>query len=387
MNQIILLIFLFTYSVCVFGQAPKVTKYFDWFKEKYTINNPEFAHSDSEILIVLQFNIPDGHVSPLHEKYIDSLLEKVEKEKRFADPVVTILNLETKEQTKIDYGWTPGFSFDDKKIIYSYQNVPISGKRVLAQTLEGNRIKLYDRLSKKFEIIAVPEEGFYFDPFFLDNSNVVYTVCDATNGSYGGGVAFNRFNLLNQKTETLYAKQKSHGLYNIVGDIYPINNQIYFTLYIPQDSSAYRINDDYSHLLMNTDGIAHDFGIGTFRSVEGKLGINKDGALIYLDDDHELLADKNILVKYSGGKIIEQKELTFDYNDVSMSPDGKYLLFYNYEDGIYLIDTDTFSKTILELPDTRVFSVKWSINSDKFAIVQEHDMLEDTDLISLFKVK
>ena len=96
---------------------------------------------------------------------------------------------------------------------------------------------------------------------------------------------------------------------------------------------------------------------------------------------------KNILIKYKDNQIVYKKELTFKYNKASMSPNGKYLLFYNNDNSIFIMDTDTFTKTKLALPETTVYSVVWSDNSTKLAVVQGHEKLQDTDLISLFVLK
>jgi len=386
MKILLQIVILLTFTVCTFGQSPKVTMYFNWYKKNYIIQNPSFAHSDTEILFVRQFYIPDGHEAEGREQYVESLLSKADKEKRFADPVVSILNLKTKRLTQVDYGWTPTFSSDDKKIIYSYQAVPISGKRVLAETLNGNKIKMYNRHSKIYEIVAAPEQTFLLDPIFLDSTTIVYKIGDAVNGAYGGGVAFNQINLLTNKNKPLYTAQKNYGLFNLVGDIYRTNNEIYYTVYIPQDSASWMANK-YSHLLLNSNGVVHDFGKGSFKSIEGKFGIDEEGGFIYLDDDHNLRTDKNILLKYKDNKILYKNELPFEYNKASMSPNGKYLLFYNNDNGIFLMDINTFTKTKITLPETEVYSVVWSDNSTKLAIVQGHEKLQDTDLISLFDVK
>lgn len=377
---------LLTWTMGIFGQQPKVTKYFDWYTKNYTIQNPGFAHSDTEMLFVQQFYIPDGHDAAGREPYVESLLATADKEKRFADPIVCILNLKTKGLVQVDYGWSPAFSPDDKKIVYSYQTVPISGKRVLAETLNGNNIKIYNRSSKQYEIIASADPTFLLDPLFVDSLHIIYKVGDAVNGAYGGGVAFKKINLVTKKEESLYPVQKDHGLFHLAGDIYPRGHDTYYTVYIPQDSSSWMANH-YSHLLLHAGGTVHDFGKGSFKSLEGKLGIDKEGNLIHLDDDHALRADKNLLVKYTGNKIVYKKELTFEYNKASLSPNGKYLLFYNYDNDIFIMDTDTFAKTKLALPKTEVYSITWSGNSNKLAIVQGHEKLQDTDLISLFNVR
>ena len=369
-----------------FGQTPKVTKYFEWYKKNYIIQNPSFAHSDTEILFVRQFYIPDGHDAEAREQYVESLLSKADKEKRFADPVVCILGLKAKKLTEVDYGWTPSFSADDKRIVYSYQFVPISGKRVLAETLTGNTIKIYNRLAKRYETIATSEKTFLLDPIFFDSSTVIYKTGDAVNGAYGGGIALNKINLATNRMEIIYPAKKDHGLFNLVGDIYQSDNDAYFTVYIPQDSASWMANN-YSHLLSSSSGVVHDFGKASFKNLEGKYAIDKDGILLFLDDDHEMRADKNVLIKYKSNKVLSKKELAFEYRKASLSPNGKFLLYFDFDNHIFLIDTETFKKIKLALPETEVYSIVWSGKSDRLAIIQGHGKLQDTDLITLFDVK
>jgi WD40 repeat protein len=375
-----------TWVAFAFGQAPKATKYFEWYRRNYIIQNPGFGHSDTEIIFVRQFYIPDGHDAQGREQYIENLLSKSDKEKRFADPVICILNLKTKKLTQVDYGWTPQFSADDKQIVYSYQMVPISGKRVLAETLNGNTIKIYNRLTKQYETIAIPEKTFLLDPIFFDSSTVVYKIGDAVNGAYGGGVAFNKINLATKKIETIYPVKKNHGLFNLVGDVYQNTNSNYYTVYIPQDSASWMANN-YSHLLFSSSGVVHDFGKTSFKNLEGKYAIDKEGNLLFLDDAHELRADKNLLIKYKGNKVVSKKELTFEYNKALLSPNGKFLLYYDYDNHVFLMDPESFKKVKLPLPETEVYSIAWSDKSDKLAIVQGHGKIQGTDLITLFELR
>jgi hypothetical protein len=384
MKSTLPIIILLSFGLFASGQSPEATKYFEWFKKNYIIQNPLFAHSDSEILFVRQFNIPDGHDAEGREQYVQSLLSKADKEKRFADPVVSILNVKTKKLIEVDYGWTPSFSADDKRLVYSYQTIPISGKRVLAETLNGNKIKIYNRLTKQYETIASPDKTFLFDPIFLDSSNVVYKIGEAVNGAYGGGIAFNKINLATRKIEHLYPIRKNHGHFNLVGDIYRNDNDIYYAIYIPQDSATWMANK-YSHLLLSASGIVHDFGKGAFRNLEGKLSVDKEGDLIFLDDDHELIADKNLLIKYKDNKIVYKKELKFHYSKAWLSPHGKYLLYHDND--IFLMNIASFKKVKLKLPQTEVYSIAWSEDEGRLAIVQGHQTLEDTDLISLFDLQ
>jgi WD40 repeat protein len=107
--------------------------------------------------------------------------------------------------------------------------------------------------------------------------------------------------------------------------------------------------------------------------------------LIFLDDDHELIADKNLLIKYKDNKIVYKKELKFKYSKAWLSPHGKYLLYYDND--IFLMNIDSFKKVKLKLPQTEVYSIAWSEDEGRLAIVQGHQTLEDTDLISFFNLQ
>ena len=45
-----------------------MTKYFEWFEKNYSILNPVFSHSDSEIAFSKQFQYPEGPSAPEHSQ-------------------------------------------------------------------------------------------------------------------------------------------------------------------------------------------------------------------------------------------------------------------------------------------------------------------------------
>jgi hypothetical protein len=114
------------------------------------------------------------------------------------------LNLKTKKITTIDYGWTPSFSENDSLILYTFQKKSLFKKRVLAQTMDGNNIKLYNRNSKKSEILVNPKNNFLLNPEFLDSIIVIYNLGAAVNGACEGSVGLNTINIKTKKTEAIY---------------------------------------------------------------------------------------------------------------------------------------------------------------------------------------
>ena len=366
------------------SQPLKVKKYFEWFEKNYSILSPTFSHSDTEIVFTKQFQSPEGPSAP--EGYFDSISLIIDKNPRFADPVICLLNIPTKAVTKIDYGWTADFSPDDNLIVYDFQTFPISGKRALATPLKGNEIKVYDKRTKQTEVIAYPDTTFLLNPVFLDGDNILYQIGNAVNGAYGGGVALCQSDLKSKICKTVYSIKKSFGNFHLIGDIHRGNQKIYFTVYIPLDGDEFMANN-YSHLLLSLDGkTVQNFGKRDFNSLEGKLGIDTTGAFIYVDDNHEMISQKDNVIKYRNKKVIYKKSLSAAYMRGFLSPTGKFLFYTDDKEQCFLMETDNFEKTKLPLSSNLIQDVIWSENSNKFGVVQVHENLSQTDLLTLFEV-
>ena len=381
MNILSKLLILLTVAVQSHGQTMKVEKYFEWYSKNYIINNPSFAHSDAEVVFSKQFNIPDGGSAIGREKYVESLLLRAKKEKRFADPVVSIINLKTKKLTTIDYGWTPSFSKDDNLILYASQTKPITGFRVLEETTKGNKIKIYNRKKKLYEVLATPNKTFLLEPEFFDSSRVSYKVGAAVNGSYGAGSGLNIIDLSTKRTDTILRPNQKFGNFPLVGAIRKYNNDICFTLCNPKDSFTYR------HLLLNPKGVLIDFNEGYLKDLDSKVVVDDEDHILYLDDDHDYVTDTNFLIKYNQNIQVSKKPLLFEYHNAYLSPNGHYMFYDDYESNSYLINLETFEKVKIVLPDREIHSVTWSEDCKKFAIVQDHETISDTDKIRLFKIR
>jgi WD40 repeat protein len=381
MNTLLKILILLTLTAQSHGQTMKVEKYFEWYSKNYIINNPSFAHSDTEFVFSKQFNIPDGGNAIGRDKYLQDLLIKAKKDKRFADPIVSIINLKTKKLTAIDYGWTPSFSNDDNLILYAFQTEPITGYRVLAQTTKGNKIKIYNRTKKLYEVVATPNKTFLLDPEFFDPSSISYKLGAAVNGSYSAGIGLNIINLLTKKTDTILRPNQKFGNFPLVGAIQKYNNDICFTLCEPQDSFTYR------HLLLRPKGVIIDFGEGYLKNLDLKVAISKQNNILYLDDDHDHISDTNFLIKYNQNIQVSKKPLLFEYHNAYLSPNGQYMFYDDYKSNFYLINLETFEKVKIVLPDSEIHSVTWSPDYKKFAVVQDHETISDTDKIRMFKIR
>jgi len=369
----------------LFSQNIILEKYFQWYEKEHIINDMDFDVKGENIAIVKEFEIPDGGDAFGREKYIESIYKKIEENERFADPIVCIINLITKEMKEIDYGNEIRFSLDDNKIVYTHQVKPSSGLRKLAETLKGNTINIYDKESSLIETLAIPENNFLMNPQFIDIQNVIYQIGDAVNGAFGGGVGINKINVENKEVEIICPVEKNHQLFNIIGDVTLKNEKIFYILNIPQDDGTYMASE-YRQLLKKDDKIFHDFGVSDFKNRGNKYAITDDNKLVVVDEDFETGAVDIVIIE--DGEEIKRNEVDIEYVLFSaLSPNGKYYICQDYSMSISLIDIETMEIIEIDVPKMKTHYIRWSKNCDRLAIVQEHERFSSTDLITLFQMK
>jgi hypothetical protein len=152
---------------------------------------------------------PDGHEAEgLPDSFFAKLGERKQKDPRFADPVIRLIDLHGNQVCEVRYGSHPNISPDHRSIVFSHQKKPISGLRSLAETLAGNDIRVFDCEKKVVTTLAEPDTGYLDDPMFLpDGKSIAFTMNEAVNGSYGGPVGIGRVDLAGAKKEILVAKE------------------------------------------------------------------------------------------------------------------------------------------------------------------------------------
>lgn len=365
--------------------GPVLVKDLSWSNPKHSIFNPTFSHSGRELAFVQQLHIPDGHEAEERESVAQSRLAKIATNKRLADPIVSLLTLGSERVLQIDYGWNPAFSPNDRLLAYAFQQVPISGKRVLAQTLAGNPLRLYNRDTKKQKTIAVPTTGFLLEPAFANSSTLYYKMGAATNGAFGGAVGLRQYDLLSKRDSMLYAPRKNFGDSHLIGEVYPTPQGAGFLVWLPQDRGYY-MADEYAATLYTSRTLLHSFGKIKFKNLEGRITVTAGGDVVYLDDQHELRSQKNYFVRYHRGGILYKKPFAVEYQSAYLSPDGTKALICPYDSKPFLLEIATFKRTMLALPATDVYSAAWSVTSKKLAVIQD-DGTQDTDVISVFTVR
>ncbi|MDO7846775.1 hypothetical protein Q5H92_10435 [Hymenobacter sp. M29] len=367
-----------------------LTKDFSWQQPNRSILQPAFSHSGRELAFVQQFHIPDGDESEQREGVAESRLAKVASNQRLADPVVSILHIATQRIDSVDYGWDPSFSPGDSLLAYAYQHTPISGKRVLAETLKGNSIRVYERRARKRVTIALPKQGYLLQPAFANPNTLWYQQGNAINGSYGGGTGISQYNLRSKRDSVVEAPQKHYGYFNIIGSFHPVPRGLAYVVWQAADKGfeSNWMANEYDASLKSRSGLLHQFKKMPFKNVDSRVAITSTGDVVYLDDQHSLRKEKNYFYQYHGAVIVSRKLFPEEYHEAYLSPNGRYALVCTYENTAYLLDIATLKKTPMELPvDTEVFNAVWSDTSERLVVVQSTSgASQDTDVLSVFTI-
>lgn len=93
---------------------------------------------------------------------------------RREDPNVFVLSLGSLDCQFLGFGWDPSFSPDSKKVAFAAQIKPLLGYRLLAATMAGNEIKVFDRVSGGLQTIAKPEGGHFSKPWYSSPGDTLY---------------------------------------------------------------------------------------------------------------------------------------------------------------------------------------------------------------------
>ncbi|MGF6906156.1 hypothetical protein [Fusobacterium sp. PH5-44] len=383
MKLSIYMISILMFGQIIFGQSIKLEKYYEWYEKGYIIKDMSFDNEGKDIAIAKEFKIPSGGDAIDREDEIEKIHEKIKENPRYADPIIYIMNLESKEMTEVDYGSEVEFSHDGKKIVYIHQLKPLSGFRELAETLKGNTLNLYDIKNKTKEVLATPQDNFLMNPQFIDDNNIVYQIGDAINGVYGGGVGLNKINIENKKIEIIAEVRKDHNMFNIISKVAVRENDIYYLQYIPQDEDTHMASE-YTLHLKKGDEIFHDFGTNDFINLSGNYAVDDEKNLVLLNS--EMDAESVTVSIYKDAKEISNKEVMIEYfTNGILSPNGKYIICQDYSMSISLINIETMEIIVLNLPKTTLYQVKWSNNCDRVGIIQEHEQVAFTDIMTLFR--
>jgi hypothetical protein len=180
-----------------------------WSLPDNEIASPQFSPDGSLIVLVTRVHWPDGdEAEALPESVFEKLEQRKQREPRFADPIVRVVDLKGNQVCESRYGTNPSMAADDKTIVFARQLKPLTGMRTLAETQAGNDIQLFDCGKKQARTIAKPPIGYFDSPIFLsDRHSIAYTVNEAVNGAMGGSVGIERVELNGGQPDSLLTRE------------------------------------------------------------------------------------------------------------------------------------------------------------------------------------
>ncbi|MBO9617730.1 MAG: hypothetical protein J7539_01735 [Niabella sp.] len=383
-------IFFMICSLFANAQAPRLQQQFSWSQNNRIIQTVAISAKGDKLVFVKRVN-PNDSIALKNrldeDRTTENLLPGKNDSLHSGDPVVSLVNTANKHLTLIDYGWSPHFSPEGGRVVYAHQSLPVAGKKITAAALKGNDIKIFSIKEGKAQTVAAPQaRGFLLDPVFTDSSTLFYKTGDAVNGPYAGAIALNRLNLLTKKTELLRSAKIRHRLYDLVGNIYGTGNNYSYIVYSPQDSTS-GLASEYEHLLLHDKDTVQDFGIRRFTNLEFKFALLPKKTLVYLDDNHLMTDDTSYIVYFEKGKTVSKKPINFEFSKAWLSPDGTYMAYLDSSAACYVLRLSDFSRTPVPLPKKEIYSLTWSDNGQRLAIVQEHPKIPKTDMLYLFTVE
>ena len=187
------------------AQTLSVKRDLVWSQPESEVHSPQFSPDGNFIVLETRVHWPDGdEAEGLSEAFFKQLEARQVKDPRFADPVVRLVDLSGRTVCEAHYGTHPTVSPDNHKVAFSRQQKPITGRRALAETMDGNDIQIFDCETKQGRTLAQPKGGFLDGPIFTsDGRAVIYTANEATNGAMSGAVAVERIPLDGGQTESL----------------------------------------------------------------------------------------------------------------------------------------------------------------------------------------
>ncbi|MFT4094288.1 MAG: hypothetical protein QM640_11680 [Niabella sp.] len=359
---------------------------FQWFQKGFYILNPSIANAQNEIAFVCHFSGRDSAARPddLLKTAAGNLLSNFQS--RQYDPIVCLYKANNKALTLLDYGWSPTFSPNDARIAYAYQLKPMQAQdKMYASSFSGNSIRVFSTITGKSDEVAKPMGDYLLDPFFIDSLNLLYKTGSEINGLFGGGISFSEVNLKTKKINTVRQAAIKYRLFELMGEPYLLNRQLAYTVYSPSDSGT-GMADEYLHLLLRGKDTLQNFGTRRFSNLNAKFAFNDKNELLFLDDGHFLAEDTNYLNTYINNKLVQKRPLNFNYTRGYLSPDGKYIFYITQNLEGFLVNTKNFGQTKLPLPAREFHAVVWSADGRRLALVQDHEALAGTDMLSCFTI-
>jgi hypothetical protein len=241
---------------------------------------------------------------------------------------------------------------------------PISRLRVLAETLKGNEIRVFDREQKTITTLVKPVSGHLSDPIFApDGKFVVYSMGDAINGAFGGNVGIGRVSVESKANEILYPRTKNYGLFHLLSQKLFVSGTLFAIRSKPTGPGFYLARSYVSELVKVGPPASVVYSWGE-REIDEQtpiaFGAAADGGLLVYDSGWRKPGDRLVPRKGPPPKAKEDPGVP--------SPDGR-LLVQSSESIVVLRNLST-GKTLRSF-DLKgdIQTLTWSPDSRRFASI------------------
>jgi WD40 repeat protein len=351
-----------------------------WDEPGTELYHPTFSPDGQEITLVRKKHIPDfAEAESLSAEERKKRWAPVDKDERYADPEVIVLKVGGKDPERVDWGWAPAFSPDGKQIAYAFQKKPISRRRVLAESLAGNDIRLHTRADRSIRVLAEPSSGYLGNPVFSpDGKRIVYAFEDAINGAYGGVVGVGEVSLDGKIGEPLYAAAKDFEFFHLVSPPQFAGGRILVTRSKPTSGGVHLANSYVTELLDLGPPLKPLYtwsGTVPFESVQD-FAVTPEGEILVYDQGWRPVTEKSAEPPQDAGK-----------PSGSFSPDTRLMAVLT-DSGVDIVERAT-DKTVkqLELIGS-IAGASWSPDSRRLAVIGSKTEGEkfETDVLQVFDV-
>jgi len=327
---------------------------------------PAFIPNSSTIAVVRKGHEPDFSEAECYpEAELTEIQNRKDKDPRWADPEVTIYTLEGKDKNVVDWGWSPEPSGDGTKLYYIHQLNPISGKRVLAETQKGNELFAYDIEKGTRTKVAEPTVGYLDHPAASQTENkVAYSICDNTNGAYGGPVGIGVYDASKNEAKIVLEPAKNFKLYDLIGPVKWSKGNLVTVRQTACGEGIY-LADAYKYDVLNLTG---EKPVSVYKRDTEVKNFGETGLTVYPTPDGNIDVvekDRATKVDLAQNKILDSRSVPKFIGN--RSPNDHFEATTN--DGKLVVTSFDKSKTYTaELPG-QLTSIQWSPDSKRLAIV------------------
>jgi len=311
-----------------------------WHRDGQEIHSPAFSPDGREVAVTLQTHIPDGgeaenQTPKQHREQHERRQAQIARDSRAFDPVVTVVTLADGKTERVDFGYEPAFAPDGATLVFQFQKKPISGFRALAEPMEGNEIRIWDRKTGKTRTLATPSRGFYGTPVFApDGKSVVFGLQEAVNGAWGGMVGIGVVDLATGKIVFPYARRTEHGFVCIVRSFGFVGRKLFAHVLVPRTSAGSGMANEYRDVLVATgppERVIYEWPENDDSFGARSFGSWSDGGVAIYDENWRALPDAPQL---------PMKQRPVRIQPGVLSPDG-HLRAREYASGIVVTDIAT----------------------------------------------